>query len=363
MKLPWWQPELGTAENALVAEVLASNYLNDGDVTTRFEQEVATIVGCRHAVAVTSGTTAIYVALMAAGVGHGDEVLVPDITFIATANAVTMTGAKTVLVDVDPHTLNMDPIAAAQAITAKTKAIVPVHVSGRGADMPRLLALANKHKLALVEDAAEALLSRRFGSFLGTQGLAGCISFSPNKTITTGQGGMVFTNDDAVYQRLKELKDQGRPVRGTGGDDAHPALGFNFKFTNMQAAVGLGQLKLLDERVCHQRALYDQYRAELNGIDELEFPGFATAEGETPQWVDVLSDRRDELDRHLESQGMGCRRFWHPIHTNAFYRQPNEKFPVSTRQVPRALWLPSAFQRTEAEIHEVCKIIRKFFGK
>lgn len=214
--VPWWRPQVGPLEYGLVRDVLDSNFLNDGDVTTRFERDIARLVGARHAVGVTSGTTAISLALTALGVGPGDEVVVPDMTFIATANAVTLAGATPVLVDVDPRTLTMSPEALARAITGRTRAIVPVHVSGRSADMDAIGAIALDHGLAVVEDAAEALMSARGGRMLGTIGAAGCLSFSPNKTITTGQGGMVLTNDDAVHARLRELKDQGRPVRGTG---------------------------------------------------------------------------------------------------------------------------------------------------
>src|SRR4051812_47387476 len=219
--IPWWHPQMSGGEEARVADVIRSNYLNDGDVTTAFEDRIAGLFGAAHAVATTSGTTAIFLALAAAGVGQGDEVIVPDVTFIATANAVRLAGATPVLVDIDPKTLNIDPDRVRDAMTPRTKAIVPVHVSGRSADMPSLMAIAAAHGLAVVEDAAEALLSEARGRKLGTIGTAGCLSFSPNKTITTGQGGMVLTNDAAFAGRLRALKDHGRPVRGTGGNDEH----------------------------------------------------------------------------------------------------------------------------------------------
>src|SRR6185295_1496107 len=158
------------------------------DVTTEFERRMAAAFGSRHAVAVTSGTAALFLSLAGLGVGHGDEVIVPDVTFIATANAVTMTGATTVLVDVDPDTLTIDPDACARAITPRTKAVMPVHVSGRAAPIERIVEIAAARGIAVVEDAAEALRSRHRGRCLGTFGDAGCFSFSPNKTITTGQG-------------------------------------------------------------------------------------------------------------------------------------------------------------------------------
>lgn len=360
--VPWWRPQVGPLEYGLVRDVLDSNFLNDGDVTTRFERDIARLVGARHAVGVTSGTTAISLALTALGVGPGDEVVVPDMTFIATANAVTLAGATPVLVDVDPRTLTMSPEALARAITGRTRAIVPVHVSGRSADMDAIGAIALDHGLAVVEDAAEALMSARGGRMLGTIGAAGCLSFSPNKTITTGQGGMVLTNDDAVHARLRELKDQGRPVRGTGGDDVHPTVGFNFKLTNLQAAVGLGQLAYLAERIERQKHTYRLYSTALADVAGFELPGFDIDGGEVPQWVDAVVERRDDLDRFLAAREMHCRRFWFPLHTQPPYRQADEAFPGSTWAAPRALWLPSAFTLSDADVQAVIGAVREFAG-
>jgi perosamine synthetase len=358
--IPWWTPQIGPDEYGYVRDVLDSNYLNEGDVTTRFEHEIARLVGVTHAVGVTSGTAALFLSLAALGIGHGDEVIVPDLTFIATANAVALAGATTVLVDVDPVTLNMSVESFRQAITARTRAVIPVHVSGRAADMDAILAVARAHGIAVVEDAAEALLSSTKGRALGTIGIAGCLSFSPNKTITTGQGGMVLTSDDALHVRLRELKDQGRPVRGTGGDDVHASIGFNFKLTNLQAAVGLAQLGYLDARIARQKRTYEQYASGLAGVAGVRLPGFDIGGGEVPQWVDAVVERRDEIDRYLHSRGMHCRRFWFPLHTQAPYRRPDAEFPGSMSAGPKALWLPSAFTLTDADIDAVVGAVREF---
>ena len=361
--IPWWKPEVGAAEAELVRGVLGSHFLNDGDLTTRFEEEIARLVGARHAVAVTSGTAAISLALMGLGVGPGDEVIVPDVTFIATANAVTLAGAKPVFADIDEATLCLSPDALQRVITPRTRAVVPVHVSGRGGTLEAVLAVAREHGLLVVEDAAEALGSRYRGRLLGRFGQAGCFSFSPNKTIMTGQGGMIVTDDARLHGRLRELKDQGRPVRGTGGDDAHPTLGFNFKFTNLQAAVGLGQLQYFAARTERQRAIHRIYRAELRNVTALRVLPFAVDEGETPQWTDVAAEARDELDRYLADAGCHCRRFWHPIHTQPPYRGRDADFPVATRVVPRCLWLPSAFQLTDDQVRHVAGLVRKFYDE
>lgn len=349
------------AEGPALLDVLQSNYLNDGAVTARFEQRMAALLGATHAVATTSGTTAIFLALAGVGVGAGDEVLVPDVTFIATCNAVKLAGATPVLVDIDAKTLTIDPVQVERRITPRTKAIVPVHVSGRCADMDALIAIGARHGVEVIEDAAEGLLSSRRGRRLGTLGIAGCLSFSPNKTMTTGQGGMVLTGDAQLAARLRALKDHGRPVQGTGGNDEHPTLGYNFKLTNLQAAVGLAQAEQLEVRTRRLQDIYRRYRDGLAGVSGITLPGFDVDGGEVPQWVDAVAERRDALVDHLLTQNMHCRPFWFPIHTQAPYRRHDREFPVSTCLMPKAVWLPSALSLTDADIDYVCEQIRKFY--
>ncbi len=245
--IAWFGPHLTGRELDRLRDVLDRQYVNDGPLAREFERRLAAFVGTRHAVAVTSGTAAIALSLMAAGIGPGDEVLVPDLTFIATANAVRMAGADVKLVDVEPVRFGVDPDAVEAAIGPRTRALVTVDVNGRGADYTRLEPICRKAGLVLICDAAEALGSRFAGKMLGSFGLAGCFSFSANKTITAGQGGMIVTDNDALHDRLRELKDQGRRKGGTGGDDDHPVLGFNFKFTDLQAAVALPQFDEIED--------------------------------------------------------------------------------------------------------------------
>lgn len=355
--IPWWVPELAGTELDHLKAVLDSNYLNDGDLTRQFEREFAELVGAPHAVAVTSGTAAIALGLMAAGICPGDEVLVPDMTFIATANAVRLAGARPVLVDVDRATLTMDPDAAARAITKKTKAIVPVHVTGRAGHLSEILALAEKRGLVVVEDAAEAIVSKHRGRCLGTLGLAGCFSFSPAKTFSTGQGGMVVTSSAELHTKLRQLKDQGRAVTGTGGDDLHPVLGFNFKFTNLQAAVGRAQLPLVKQRTARMKGIQRIYQAELSALDGLTVLPFS--DEEVPQWTDVLIEERDRVAAELRSANMMSRNFWFPVHTQAPYKQPDSHFPNSTWASPRALWLPSAYTLSDDDVRAVCEVIQQ----
>ena len=297
------------------------------------------------------------------GIGHGGEVIVPDMTFIATANAVEMTGAKPVLADISPKTLGMDPNEFSGSITKKTKAVIPVHVSGRAAEMEKIMKIAREKNIHVVEDAAEGFTSKHKGKCLGTFGIAGCFSFSAAKTITTGQGGAVITDDDDVALRLRELKDQGRPTRGTGGDDIHNSIGYNFKFTDLQAAVGLGQLEYLGERIERQKRNYKLYAENLKDLDGISLFHFDLEEGEVPQWTDAAAEKRNELDKYLRDNSIDCRRFWFPIHTQKPYKQPDDKFPNSTRIAPKSIWLPSAFTLTDDDVVSVCGKIRKFYKK
>jgi len=359
-RLTWWVPLMGAREKELVAEVIDRQFPNDGEYTTRFEKKIAEICEVPYAVAVTSGTMAITAALMACGISRGDEVIVPDVTFIATANAVQMAGGVPVLVDVREDDLMIDPNAIKRAITPRTAAIVPVHISGRPAPMDEILQLASEYDLYVVEDSAEGLGSVWNGKALGSRGDAGTFSFSPAKTITTGQGGAVITSDEEIYEKLRLLKDQGRPVRGTGGADTHIALGFNMKFTNLQAAMGLAQLEEFDSRVTHQKQLYEWYREFLPESSRLRLMDFDVKNGICPQWVDVWVDGCDDLVEYFEARGIQPRKFWFPLHTQMPYRQVDDAFPVATRVGESAMWLPSALTMTRDDVCFVCENIQEW---
>ena len=356
-KIPWWVPQLAGTELERIRVVLDANFLNDGPTTRDFEREFAKMLGVPHAVAVTSGTAAIFMGLAACGVGPGDEVLVPDLTFIATANAVSLTGATPVLVDVDRATLTMDPEAAERAITKRTRAVVPVHVSGRAGTFSKIRKLADAHGLAIIEDAAEAFMSGYKGGYLGTFGRAGCFSFSPAKTFSTGQGGMVVTSDAELHTRLSQLKDQGRAQTGTGGDDLHPVVGYNFKLTSLQAAVGLAQLPLVPKRIERMRAIQRMYARELEGVRGVTVIPFR--DDEVPQWTDALIENRDAVAAALRTRGIDTRNLWFPIHTQDSYKQPDDRFPNATWASPRALWLPSSLTLTDDDVQTVCAAIKE----
>ena len=358
--IPWFGPEIGKEESKLVLDVLRSNYLNDGEISRIFEKKISGLLGIKHCVSVTNGTAALALALMGFGIGPGDEVIVPDLTFIATANAVRLAGAKVRLVDIEPQRFTIDIDKVACAIGPHTRAIIPVDVNGRGPDYKALESLAKNKGLFLICDATEGLGSKWKSRYLGTFGDAGCFSFSPNKTITTGQGGMIATNDTKLYHRLLELKDQGRRFQGTGGDDLHPVLGFNFKFTNLQAAVGLGQLKKLPQRFKKSKLRDKWYREYLENSPDIQFPELlADNEGEITQWTDVLIQDRGKLESILKSANIGYRAFWHPLHTQVPYANKDKVFLNSISVSRRGLWLPSFFSVTKAQIKHISKVISK----
>ena len=348
---------MGLRAKELLSEVIDQKFPNDGEYTRRFEAEIAKISGSQYAVAVTSCTAALFLGLRACGIGLGDEVLVPDLTFIATANAVSLAGAKAVLVDIEEKTLGIDPSRIEGAITERTKAIIPVHLSGRCALMDELLEIAEKYNLWVIEDAAEALGSKVNGKPLGSLGDIGCFSFTANKTITTGQGGVLVMDDPELYARARALKDHGRPNRGTGGADQHLALGYNFKFTNIQAALGLAQIDDLNARLIHSKHLFNLYKEYLGSDLPLKLIGFDLESGERPQWIDALTAERDELHDFLLKNGVETRKFWFPLHTQKPYRDFKNQFPVSDRISQQGIWLPTNMALENQEVRHVCSLI------
>jgi perosamine synthetase len=359
-KIPWWQPQVEKEDYTFIKKALDNNFVNEGPLVVEFQKEISQLLKIPCAMATTSGTVALFLALKACGVKRNDEVILPDISFIAAANAVDLLGATPVFVDIDPDRLTMSPSALEHAITKQTTAIVPVHVSGRAPDMRAIMKIAKKYKLRVIEDAAEALMSKQNGKFLGTLGDAGCFSFSANKTISTGQGGMIVTHSRKIYDSLRALRNQGIATRGTGGDDIHPTIGYNFRMTDLQAGVGLGQLKHFAARIKRMRRNYDLYAKHLKGVGDIRV--FPFTKEEVPQWTDIETGKRNELEAYLREKNIDSRRFWHPVHRQKPYKKSDTGLSRSTRMSPRALWLPSAFTLTDKDVMQVVKEIKTFYS-
>jgi perosamine synthetase len=269
---------------------------------------------------------------------------------------VLLAGATPVFVDVDPSTLCLDLEQAERHITERTKAIMLVSFNGRAPDMERAVALARRHRLFLVEDAAQALGSRWRGRHLGTFGDIGSFSFSSPKVITMGQGGALVTDDDALMARVLKVKDFGRVKAGV---DEHDALGYNFKFTDLQAVIGLAQMAKLDWRVQRKKEIFARYRAELADVREVAF--VATNLEETSPWfIDVLVPDPRALRQHLHERGIGSRPFYPPVHTQAPYHRPGS-FPETERASRHGLWLPSSSFLEDGTIKRICGEIRAFY--
>lgn len=360
-KIEWFGPHLTGKEIDRLSDVVRSGYLNDGPMAREFERRIAEILGVPHCIAVTSGTAALTLALIALGIGPGDEVIVPDLTFAATANAVRLAGASVKLVDVDLERFCIDPAAVKAAIGPSTRAVIPVDVNGRGAQYGVLEAICAEHGLALVCDAAEGLGSKYRNKSIGAYGDAACFSFSANKTITSGQGGIIATNNADVYNRLRELKDQGRRHGGTGGDDLHPVLGFNFKYTDLQAAVALAQLDAFNDRLKLAQLRDTNYCRLLKDVPGITLPSFGEP-GEVRQWMDVLVDDRSAVIDSLNKHNIASRSFWLPLHQQAPYADDPSRFPNSTSISRRGLWLPSRFDLTESQMQRTVTAILEALG-
>ncbi len=346
-----------------VAEAMASGWLSSaGPAVGLFEKRFAEFIGVRHAVTTTSGTTALHLALATLGIGPGDEVVLPDFTMIAPVCAVLYTGATPVFVDCEPETYTIDVGLLEKAITRRTKAILPVHIYGHSADMDPILALAKTHDLRVVEDAAEAHGATYRTKLCGSFGDLACFSFYGNKIVTTGEGGMVVTDDDALAQRARLLKDL---AHVPGHRFRHAELGYCYRMSNLQAACGLGQLEHIDEFVTRKRSMAARYAMRLSGIAGLRLPVTRPWAGNV-YWMYalVLEDpfplSRDALRAQLKQRGVETRDFFQSCASQPMVRDrigAQPPFPNSEYIAARGLYLPSGLALTQEQIDYVCDVI------
>jgi perosamine synthetase len=358
-------PSIGREEERAVAEVLRSGFLVQGKKVAEFEGAIAQYLGVKYAVAVNSGTSALHVALLALGIGPGDEVILPDYTFPATVNVVELTGAKPVIVDIEPLTFNIDPQKIEKAITSKTKAIMPVHLFGQSADLGPILAVARKHKLHIVEDAACVLGAEYKGRKSGTLGHVGCYSFHPRKIITTAEGGIIVTNIKAVAEQMRLLRNHGM-IHGKNGMDFLTA-GFNYRMTELNAAIGVVQMRKLTRLIAARRRVAKEYDRQLSDIPWVMTPQTPRSNTHVFQAYIIQvakSVDRDRFMAYLRKQGIEVNFGTYALHRLSFYkskyRLPADRFPVAEEVFKTTVALPLYEHLSKNQIRSIVDVIRKF---
>lgn len=363
-RIPVAAPRLDGRELEYVTECLTTGWISSiGRFIPAFEAAFAELCGVRHAVACNNGTTALHLALAALGIGPGDEVIVPTLTYIASANTVMYCGATPVFVDCDPKTLNLDPDDVARKLSPRTRAIMPVHLYGQPADMGPLLELARAHGIEILEDAAEAIGARWEGRPVGGLGRCAAFSLFGNKIITSGEGGVVTTDDDALADRLRLL-------RGQGMDPARrywfPVIGFNYRMTNVAAAIALAQLERVDAHLAARRRVAEGYGARLEPLsDRIALPPRVPGTDAVCWMYTILlregdAARRDALMAALEAEGIETRPLFHPLHTLPPYAPLGQgPFPVAESCAARGLNLPTYADLTDADLDRVTDALRR----
>ncbi len=351
-------PDLLEEDLESALRVLRSGFLVQGQQVKSFEEAVAEYLGVPHAVAVSSGTAALHISLLALGVKPGDEVILPDFTFPATANVVSLTGAKPVFVDIDLASYNIDPSKIAAALTPKTRAILPVHLFGQSADMEPILALAKKHRLTVIEDAACALGAVYGRRKCGTMGELGCFSFHPRKIITTGEGGMVVTEDAELAQRLRQLRSHGMAIKQNHLECEYPGL--NYRMTDFQAALGLGQVKRVEALIEKRQAAATAYQERLSRIKCLTLPKVQA--GCKPVWQSFVVLARDGLMRDkalskLKEAGIEATIGTYAIGLQPAYSASSSDCPSSRKAYACSMALPFYPGIASADIERVAEVL------
>jgi perosamine synthetase len=373
--IPVCEPVLAGREAQYVADCVATAWISSaGDYLQRFERGMAELCGVGHGVACANGTAALHLACAALALGPGDEVIAPAFSIISTANAIVQTGATPVLADVEPDTLCLDPAQIEARIGPHTKAIMPVHMYGHPAEMDAIMAIAGRHGLAVIEDAAQVHGAAYHGRPLGGIGHLGCFSFFANKLITTGEGGMVVTNDPALADRLRLLRNLAHGRRRF----EHEELGFNYRLTNLQAAVGQAQLERLGQIKAAKAAIGDRYNANLADLAEAGaltlYWGRSRPGAEPVMWMYGLllpeGVDRDGFMKRLAACGVDTRAFFLPLNQQPLYDGTRRgmpdlrgSYPVSEDAGRRGLYLPSGVGLTEAQIDRASQVLRELLAE
>lgn len=367
IEIPLSAPDIAEDDIAAVTAVLRTWQLSRGPQVEQFETAMASYVGVPHAIAVSSGTAALHLALASLGIGLGDEVIVPSFAFVAVASAVRYVGARPVFVDVGVESLNISPNAVEAAITLRTRAVIAVHTFGRPADVPALLDIARRHNLVLIEDACEAIGAEIGGRRVGSFGDAAVFGFYPNKQITSGEGGMAVTLHGDAADRMRALRNHGRYESRAAAGGAwldHVELGYNYRLSEMQAALGLAQLKRIDPILARREAIARRYTELLGGDPSLQLPALDIP-GQRLSWfvyvVRLMQADRDRVMRAMADAGIATGRYFAPIHLQPAYAAWGNPKPLPNTEAAaaRTLALPFFNRMTEDQIRRVCSALQK----
>ncbi len=355
-QVPWWRTSFGDAEVQELLRAISGEHISQGLVTAKLEAQIAEALEVPYTVVTTSGSVALLLALMALGIGRDDEVIVPNRTWIATAHAVLLLGGKATLVDVRSDIPAMDISQVRRKITPKTKAIIPVHLGGRAVDMEEVDKISKEYGLFVIEDASQALFCKNQHGYLGTLSDAGCFSLSITKLISTGQGGFIVTRSKDTYEKLKLARSHGV---SDVIDVKYTQMGFNFKFTDLQAAIGLAQLSRVERNIAHIHKVYAKYAEGLREFPFLELIPVNVSGGEIPLYVEVLCDKREKLMKFLAARGIQTRPFY-PDLDRASYLKNSDDFPRSRRFSQRGVFLPCGPEQPLENVDHVLEALRLY---
>ena len=359
--IPVYKPFLGKKEKKYVLEAVDSSWLSSkGKFIDLFEKEFARYIGAKYAISACNGTAALHLTLETLNIGPGDEVIVPTFTYIASVNAIVYAGAKPVFVDSNPKYWNLDPEKIEKKITPKTRAIMVVHLYGHPADMAPILKIAKKYNLKVIEDAAESHGAEYKGKKVGTLGTIGSFSFFGNKIITTGEGGMVVTNNKKLAEKCAHLKGQGVSKIKTYW---HDVVGFNYRMTNIEAAIGVAQLEKIDKVLKMKRAIAQEYIKRLKDVADIKCQGEESWAKNVFWMYSILvpANKRDGLIEYLKEKGIETRPFFYPAHILPMYKEKKESYPVAESLGASGINLPSFPELTLKEIDYIMTKIKEFF--
>ncbi len=355
------QPFFNEEEKANLEKVIDSGWVTEGPFSQEFLSLLKEFTGAKYAVLANNGTLGLFLALLSLGITEGDEVIVPDFTFNASASSIAFTGARPVFADINPDDLQINTSQIERLITKRTRAIMPVHIYGQSCNMDPVKEIAAKYNLKIVEDAAQGFGVFYKGKHTGTIGDVGVISFFADKTITTGEGAVVLTNNEDIFNKLKMLRNQGRPNSGTF---IHPELGMNFRMTDLQCAVGVAQIKKFEEIKSIKQKNHKQYESLLRPLKGIEFIKVNEFSNFVPFRVNIKVPDIEGILAYLESNGIQTRRMFYPLHRQPCFSYLNYKedeYPIANEAYNKGMSLPIHCRLTTDDIEYICEQIKGFY--